>query len=272
MGFQQITHKLYTMKRRTFTKNLALGSLAVSTGMIQTEPVTHILTLSFDDGFRKSFHQIGEIFADNGMSACLNVIAAGHLPEFERVDKWIKPKLMGDFEDWNTLKSKGHEVNLHSWKHLKLPDQPFAYAQELIEKCVEYFKKNLDGYAYEESVFNFPFNASNPQLEDFVLTKVKALRTQGHTPYQANPFPSKDMSMKLGCWSHGPKNADEFVETRIREFLKTDGGWLILNLHGLNKEGWGPISKKYLATLLPRLRLIKQLEVLPTGMVIEKYT
>ena len=77
--------------------------------------------------------------------------------------------------------------------------------------------------------------------------------------------------MNFGFFSHCPKNSDDFVETRILEFLQTEGGWLILNLHGLNKEGWGPISKKYLTSLLPRLRLMNQLEVLPTGMVIKKY-
>ena len=39
----------------------------------------HIVTLSFDDGFLKSDLKIAEIYEQHGVSACFNVIAAGHL-------------------------------------------------------------------------------------------------------------------------------------------------------------------------------------------------
>ena len=37
-----------------------------------------LLTLSFDDGFLKSFTEIAEIHARHGLHACLNVMAEGH--------------------------------------------------------------------------------------------------------------------------------------------------------------------------------------------------
>ena len=40
----------------------------------------YIVTLSFDDGFRKSFVRTTEIYEKHKLSACLNVVAAG-LPE-----------------------------------------------------------------------------------------------------------------------------------------------------------------------------------------------
>jgi len=39
----------------------------------------HIVTLSFDDGFGNSNRKIAEIYEKHGLSACFNVIAAGHL-------------------------------------------------------------------------------------------------------------------------------------------------------------------------------------------------
>lgn len=36
----------------------------------------HLVTLSFDDGFRKSFLRTAEIYEKHGLSACLNVVAA----------------------------------------------------------------------------------------------------------------------------------------------------------------------------------------------------
>ena len=38
---------------------------------------THIATLSFDDGFGKSFYKIADIYEGFGLRACLNVIATG---------------------------------------------------------------------------------------------------------------------------------------------------------------------------------------------------
>ena len=43
------------------------------------------------------------------------------------------------------------------------------------------------------------------------------------------------------------------VESEINKFLEEPGGWLILNLHGLDNEGWGPVSTNYLDGLLKRL-------------------
>jgi hypothetical protein len=62
-----------------------------------------------------------------------------------------------------------------------------------------------------------------------------------------------------------PNNNDRWVDKQIDDFLKTDGGWLILNLHGLENEGWGPISANYLDQLLKRLVDIDKLAVLPAG-------
>jgi hypothetical protein len=41
---------------------------------------SHLVTLSFDDGFKKSFTRTAEIYEKHKLSACLNIVAAG-LPE-----------------------------------------------------------------------------------------------------------------------------------------------------------------------------------------------
>src|SRR5665647_1104338 len=75
-----------------------------------------------------------------------------------------------------------------------------------------------------------------------------------------NPIPSSSKPVRLGCWSFGPDNADNWVEKQVNEFLATTGGWLILNLHGLDNVGWGPITSKYLNGLLQRLVKIEYLD------------
>lgn len=229
---------------------------------------THALTLSFDDGFKKSFYQVAEIHEAYGLKACLNVIATGHLPSFKAVDDWILPEILGDFDDWNKLVARGHEVMPHSWKHLNLTKVSQSQAEENILKCLDYFQTNLDGYDPKKAVYNYAFDASTEALDQFTLQHVRAVRTGGWLLWedqQLNTFPNPDLPGRLGCWTNGPDNNDRWVDRQINQFLQTPGGWLILNLHGLDQEGWGPISANYLDRLLKRLSNEAKLAVIPVG-------
>lgn len=254
------------MDRRIFLKSSALGFAALGFGAIGSSEKTHIITLSFDDGFKKSFYKVADLYEEHGLSACFNVIASGHFPDFQQVDDWILPELLGNFDDWNTLKSRGHEVMPHSWKHLNLARQPLEEAKEWITQCLDYFSANLDGYSNEEAVFNFPFNSSTPELEAFTLSKVLAIRSR-----ELAPNASENASLfRKGCRTFGPKNIDGWVKKQVNQFLKSDGGWLILNVHGLDNEGWGPMSTTFLRKLLKRLTKVETLEILPTGYVLNR--
>ena len=257
------------MKRRKFIKSTAVCALIPNLGTKQASITkTHIISFSFDDGFKKSFIKLAEIHEQYGLKACLNVIASGHMETFQAVDDWILPELMGDFDTWNNLVVRGHEVMPHSWQHLNLARQEPIEAKKLISKCVDYFNEHLMKFDPSKAVFNFPFNASNDELDQYTLSLVRAVRTRGNA---INPFPSKNSKI-LGCTSNGPSNNDDWVEDKVNSFLAMEGGWLILNLHGLDNEGWGPISDNYFVTLLERLVKIKSLDILPVGMALDKYS
>lgn len=256
------------MKRRQFIKVTAASTLIPGLGFKASNvSKTHIISFSFDDGFKKSFIKLAEIHEQYGLKACLNVIASGHMKNFQAVDDWILPELMGDFDTWNNFVSRGHEVMPHSWKHSNLTRLDAVEAKKLISKCIDYFTENLMRFNPSKAVFNFPFNASNDILDRYTLTLVRAVRTRGNA---INPLPSKNSKI-LGCTSNGPNNNDDWVEDKVNSFLAMEGGWLIFNLHGLDNEGWGPISADYFVTLLERLVQIKRLEILPVVMALEKY-
>jgi peptidoglycan/xylan/chitin deacetylase (PgdA/CDA1 family) len=259
------------MKRRQFIKtSAAVATLAPALGFRPSQASkSHLITFSFDDGFRKSFLKLADIHEEYGLKACLNIIASGHMPDFQQVDDWILPELMGDFSDWNGLVARGHEVMPHSWQHLNLARQEPYEAKKLISKCIVYFNENLQGFDPSKAVFNFPFNASTPALDLFTIKKVRAVRTWGDGA--VNPLPSKTSSRILGCASNGPDLIDDWVDEKVNSFLKHEGGWLVLNLHGLDNEGWGPLSTDYFTSLLKKLVEIKSLEILPAGMALEKY-
>ena len=258
------------MNRRSFIQTASLGCAALNVPFsIPLSQPSHLITFSFDDGFKKSFLEIARIHEQFGLSGCFNVIASAHLPEFVSPDDYIKKELMGDFDTWNSLQERGHEVMMHSWAHNNLGRLDFEKATNLIDQCIDYFAEHLEGFEQEKSIFSFPFNSSTPELEAYVLTKVRALRTGG--TWSAMPFPTPGTRV-LSCVLYPrPGNGDEWLETTINEFLNGDGGWLIVNKHGLGEEGWGPISAACQERVLDRLVSLNHVEVLNVTQVLDKY-
>ncbi|MEL6675379.1 MAG: polysaccharide deacetylase family protein [Bacteroidota bacterium] len=259
------------MNRKSFLSTTALAALGLSLGGWRFPKKTHFLTLSFDDGFKKSFYRVAEIHEYYGLKACFNVIATGHFPTFNRDPKWMPREILGDFDDWNKLASRGHELMPHTWEHLNLTEVPVNLAKENIDKCLDYFEQNLDGYDPAYAVYNFAYNASTPELEQYCLKRVAAIRTGGwlFMNQRANPFPAPPQNLRLGAWGHGPDNCDDYLEEEIQAFLQTEGGWLVLNLHGLDGEGWGPVSPGYLDGLLKRMVQHAAVAVLPAGEMVK---
>ncbi len=251
------------MIRRSFLKLSSLASVGLNLNLIKNN-YSHLLTLSFDDGFKKSSYKTAEIFENYGLKASINIIASGHLKSFNRDPKWMPSKLLGDFYDWNNLKSRGHEIMPHSWEHLNLTKIPIAKAKYNIDKCLDYFSNNLDDFSESNSIFNYPYNSSNSEIDDYLLKKVRAVRVRGGVVLKnkfSNKIPLKKTNLRLGTWGYGPNLCDDFIEKSVNQFLNSKGGWLILTLHGIDNEGWGPISSNYLDKLLSRLIKVKYLSV-----------
>jgi len=254
--------------RRSFLKAVGAASvaLAVPRHLVAEKTIaskkSHIITLSFDDGFKKSFTRTAEIYAKYKLSACLNIVAAG-LPE----DAYIKKSPLGDFALWNELKRQGHEVMPHGYRHENLQKLSPDEGRELIRRCLGVFSEKLAGFDPKHAIFNFPYNASTPELERWLPTQVRAFRTGGGA---INPRPHPGQ-VKLTCTSFGPGNGEAAIDREIENLLARESGWLVFNTHGLDEEGWGPIRATYLERLLERLLALESVEILPAGRALAKY-
>jgi len=225
----------------------------------------HIVTLSFDDGFKKSSIKTAEIYEKHKLSACINVVASAHMKDFRPPDYPNVPR--GDFGLWNELKARGHEIMPHGYKHANLRQLPFEEAKGLILRCLDVFSKELKGFNSKEAVFNFPYNASTPELERWLPAQVMAFRTGGGA---INRWPHKGQ-VKLTCTSFGPGNCEQAIDREIDKLLALESGWMIFNTHGLDEEGWGPIRATYLDRLLERLAGIESVDIFPAGTALSKY-
>ncbi|HXK62707.1 MAG TPA: polysaccharide deacetylase family protein, partial [Acidobacteriota bacterium] len=254
-----------SMKRREFLGVVGAGATSL-VGIPQSRPQAdsgrlHIVSLSFDDGFRKSFIKIAEIYEKFSFSACLNVIASAHMSGNKVRDDYMKQEQFGDFTLWNELQDRGHEIMPHGYQHAHLADLPLAEAQDLIRKCIDVFSKELRGFDPKKAVFNFPYNQSSPELEAWLPSQFMAFRTTGGI---LNPLPKRG-TVKITTGGFGPGNAEKSVDEYVDRLLAQPSGWMVYNLHGLDDEGWGPIRPAYLERLLGRLREIESVRVVPTA-------
>jgi peptidoglycan/xylan/chitin deacetylase (PgdA/CDA1 family) len=227
----------------------------------------HIISLSFDDGLEKSNLNIAEIYEKYGLSACFNVIALGHDPDFEPPDPYHEGYPKGNFDLWNELQARGHEIMPHGLLHHNLTEISFSDAQTSILHCLEIFERELKGFERREAIFNFAYNASTPELEAWLPKAVKAFRTGGEA---INPLPHPEQ-VKLTTTGYGPENCEQHLNGHIERLLAKHAGWLIYNTHGLDDEGYGPIRAEYLDVLLERLTNTGNVIVMPVGRILSTY-
>ena len=222
----------------------------------------HIVTLSFDDGFRKSNLKIAEIYERFGLRGCMNVLAAPGDLVTEQYE-WGMDR--GDFPLWNELQARGHEMMPHGYNHANKREIGFQAAKDSILRCLDIFGEKLDGFDPKRAVFNFPYNQSTPEIEAWLPSVVRAFRTSGGG---LNPLPSP-ATVKLTTTGFGPDNCEQHLDREIEKLLAQPEGWLVYNTHGLDEEGWGPIRASYLEQLLDRL-VTKGVEVLPAGVALAR--
>ena len=250
------------MKRRDFIKTgggMAAMASAVSSQARQAQRL-HIVSLSFDDGFRKSFIRTAEIYEKFSLSACLNIVAVGNVPGMLQ-DDYALTRLIGDFPLWNELQDRGHEIMPHGYRHAHLRDMPLEEAQDLVKKCLEVFGEKLRGFNPKKAVFNFPYNQSSPELEAWLPSQVRAFRTTGG---EVNPLPGQK-TVKITTSGYGPTNCEAHLDRKLSQFLAGPSGWFVYNVHGLDDEGWGPIRASYLERLIGRLLEVESVRIVPTA-------
>ncbi len=209
------------------------------------------LTLSWDDGFRRSMLRVAEIFEKCGLRAEMNVLAAPVIP-------LAGSSAFGDFGLWNELQARGHVIQPHGVDHTNKAQIPLADAQERILRCMDIFSRKLEGFDPRQTIFAFPYNASTPQLEAWPPGVVRAFRT-GHAPW-INPLPGPG-AVKIT--TSGWEDAETWFENTLEELLALEDAWLVYNVHGLDGEGWGPLRSEFLERKLEQLLSRGDVRILP---------
>ncbi len=78
-------------------------------------------------------------------------------------------------------------------------------------KCLDVFAKELNGFDPKRAIFNFPYNASTPELEAWLPTEVRAFRAGRGA---LNPLPHKGQ-VKLHPMGFGPDNCEAAIDREV---------------------------------------------------------
>jgi peptidoglycan/xylan/chitin deacetylase (PgdA/CDA1 family) len=225
------------------------------------------LTISWDDGFARSMLKLASIYEKFGLKAEINVLATAHeknsrLPEMMAEDApWGAP--YGDFGLWNELQARGHVIQPHGLDHTDKTSIPLAQAQEKILRCLEIFTRELKSFDARQAIFNFPYNASTPELEAWLPSVVRAFR--GGPGPALNPLPKPGtVAIRTGGW----EDAEPWLEKTLADLLAAPEGWLVYNAHGLDGEGWGPLRSEFLERTLEHLLQHTDVVILPAREVL----
>lgn len=222
----------------------------------------HIVSLTFDDGFRESSERTATIFESFGLRACLNVVAWAHMPDFVSLDSWGKAAC-GDWAMWRGLAARGHEIMPHGLVHLNKSKVTFQEGANFIARNIAIFEEEMPGFDRRRAVYNFPYNATTPELEAWLPSVIRAFRG-GWVKHGINPLPTRATRV-VRTTGFGPGSTDADLLACVEELLKRPEGWLVYNLHGLDGEGWGPLSSETLRRVLDRLLKIPTVRILPVA-------
>lgn len=191
----------------------------------------------FDDGFTDSCLKVADMFEARGLSATFAVLVNhdGFMPDF--------PK--GDFALWQQLLERGHEIHPHGWDHSDLSKLPFEEAAQQIDGCLAHFAEHLDGFTAANAVYHLTYNRSTPEVDRYLLQRVRAIRTTGPQGIPTNGLNNQgDLKRRrFDCAWEGPLVCDEHLLTHLQGATSaSDAAHFCYMLHGLDLEGWGPVS------------------------------
>ena len=209
--------------------------------------------LVFDDGFLKSTLATAALFEEFKLPAIFAVIAKPH--------DWATHIAKADFDLLNELQQRGHIVQPHGLAHARLDELPHDRAVDEIERCLEIFQEKLDGFDPKRAVYMFAYNSSTPPLNDWLLTRVHALRQGGSGLMSQKEFDARAWhSDAIGPDDPGPKLLDLLDRVRRKR-----PAFFLHSLHGIDGEGWGAISLASLRKVLEIVTTDPAMEYWPVG-------
>ncbi len=150
------------------------------------------------------------------------------------------------------VSDRGHIIEPHGYDHSDLTKLSFEEAKLKIDACLGYFGKHLKGFDAGKCLYHLTYNKSTPQVDRYLLTKVRAIRTTGlEGKVGLGMNNENELSSRIyNCSWLGPEHCDEHLMTSLELAEVQQPMVFMYMLHGLDHEGWGPIHSDALERAL----------------------
>jgi peptidoglycan/xylan/chitin deacetylase (PgdA/CDA1 family) len=181
-------------------------------------------TYTFDDGYASS-STIASIFESYGLRASFYIIA-GAVPD----EQWSM---------WRDLEAKGHEIGNHSMTHTIDLSDPTLSDQTLNTEINDAQTLIAQKLGTKPMTFAFPWHAYSDRSLEVALQHHFAVRKPdiGESTYHFVFF-DQDHSVDE---AHALADANAQLADTVAV-----GGWFVAAGHGIDGDGWSPITSNFL--------------------------
>lgn len=227
------------------------------------------LSITFDDGFRKGAETAASILGEHGLTATFYIVTGWVSPARAKVrEKFNRGCDHGDWAHWRSIRDASHEVGSHTFSHLNVTGKqarlfPWLVADEL--------RKSRDDLVREAPqplyTISMTWNASSRRSDRIVRTLYHACRLgSGEVAY--NDLGALD-PYRLASWAPAANTPPQVYDEAIASI--PEGGWLILQFHSFDDEGWEPLSRASFRALCETVRRHDDVKVAPVAQVIAQW-
>lgn len=205
-----------------------------------SENARRLLSITFDDGLRHAAEVACELLEPHRMPATFYVVTG-----------WVEPmraavrepcnvgRSHGDWRLWRQVHGSGHEVGSHTFSHVnaggkKAMLMPWSIGSE-IEQSFADLQREVPQSSYTISM---PWNAATARSERHVRRRFSGCRLGARLAY--NDLDNMNR-FRLESWAPSPTTSDADLERAVTAI--PENGWLILQFHSFDDEGWEPVTR-----------------------------
>lgn len=207
---------------------------------------------TFDDG-TPSTPQIATLFEEHGYRATF-YINAGLVAE-------------QDWPQWGQLARKGHEIGNHSWTHAYQLGEDSVTDEQLTEEIHRGQTVTEEKIGIRPMGFAFPWHSYNQRALDEAYKSHFAVRLREYDMGDDYHFAFFDNDISRHPNSEA---ALSHVNQQLQDAVNS-GGWFVAAGHGIDGDGWSPISSQFLKDHLDLADSFKSRLWVDTHLNVERY-
>ncbi|WP_077034372.1 polysaccharide deacetylase family protein [Pelomonas sp. KK5] len=205
------------------------------------------VSFCFDDGFRRSAETVCQVFEQRGLKACFAILAdPGHA-----LDPFVRGADLGDWAFWRQVMAAGHELGSHGLMHERYDELGIEAARASVLRALAAMEARLPGFRRRDAVFHVPYLSAPDELVRWLGEDQSLAVRLGPAAAGFNRWSELRRGAVINCVCFGPEGVGESLAARLQQFSQqAEDGWLVLVLHGVDGEGWGPVTRAQLERLL----------------------